>query len=369
MADSVVTHAGRRIALWAIAGLVVIGAVVTLATRHPAAAPTVPASAPQTAASRSPTPADASFSSLNDGPVWNELTPKQRDILKPLEREWTSLDGTGREKWIEIAARFPKLPAAEQARIEERMGEWARMTPRQRGEARLRFQQAKTTTAEERQQKWEAYQALPPEEKQRLSKLNAPAVSDSARRVAERKQRAALTDADGVQAKSNIVSNPSYGARPRSVGPTLIQGSTGVSTHLLSRAPLSPAHQQTGMPKIAATDEFVDAQTLLPKRGPQGAATVRRQRPVWVDPSLPAPIPPVPPNPSNAPGSPAAGGLTMASPTTTNGGSTDPAGSSSLTTPASGSTFSGLSEPAAAASPPGPVMSNSERSDPVPEKP
>ncbi|MDB5817709.1 MAG: hypothetical protein JWQ11_1349, partial [Rhizobacter sp.] len=310
----------------------------------------------------------SSLSSLNDGPAWSELTSKQRDILKPLEREWTSLDGTGREKWIEIAARFPKLPAAEQSRVEERMSEWARMTPRQRGEARLRFQQAKTTTAEERQQKWEAYQALPPEEKQRLSKLNAPAVSESARRAAERKQRAALTNADGVQAKSNIVTNPLYGARPKSVGPTLVQGGTGVSTHLLSKAQQSPAHQQTGMPKIAATADFVDSQTLLPKRGPQGAATVRPQRPVWVDPSLPAPITPTTSNPGHFPGSPAANGSNLppanAVPT-----ASDPSGSTSLTAPATGATFSGMSEAAPAASPQGPVMSSSERSDPVPEKP
>jgi hypothetical protein len=36
------------------------------------------------------------------------------------------------------------------------------------------------------------------------------------------------------------------------------------------RAP--PVHQQTGLPKIAATPEFVNKATLLPQRGPQGAA-------------------------------------------------------------------------------------------------
>jgi hypothetical protein len=35
-----------------------------------------------------------------------------------------------------------------------------------------------------------------------------------------------------------------------------------------------PAHQQTGLPKIAATPGFVDPVTLLPRRGPQGAAAV-----------------------------------------------------------------------------------------------
>jgi hypothetical protein len=365
MVDSVVTHAGRRIALWAVAGLVLVGGFVTLAMRQPAPS----AAVPPTVAAPSGSTTVGSLSLLSDGPAWSALTAEQRDILKPLEREWKSLDGAGREQWIEIAARFPKLPPAEQARVEERMGEWARMSPRQRGDARLRFQQAKTTSSEERQQKWEAYQALPVEEKQRLGKLNAPVVTESARRAAERKQRAALTSPDGVQAKSNIVPNASYSARPKSVGPTLVQGSTGVSTHLLSRTPSPPAHQQTGMPKIAATEEFVDSQTLLPKRGPQGAATVRPQRPVWVDPSLPAPIVPTPADPSNAPGSPAAGGLNMAPAPSTPPGSIDGSSPSSLTAPASSTTFSGMAESAPMTSPQGPVMSSSERSDPAPQRP
>ena len=35
---------------------------------------------------------------------------------------------------------------------------------------------------------------------------------------------------------------------------------------------MPPAHQPAGMPKIAATPEFVNRSTLLPKRGPQAAA-------------------------------------------------------------------------------------------------
>jgi hypothetical protein len=31
-------------------------------------------------------------------------------------------------------------------------------------------------------------------------------------------------------------------------------------------------HQQVGLPKVAATPGFVDAETLLPQRGAQGAA-------------------------------------------------------------------------------------------------
>ena len=59
---------------------------------------------------------------------------------------------------------------------------------------------------------------------------------------------------------------------PRQVAPALIQAAPGATTTPITRRPTPPAHQQSGMPKIAATPEFVNRSTLLPKRGPQAAA-------------------------------------------------------------------------------------------------
>jgi hypothetical protein len=42
---------------------------------------------------------------------------------------------------------------------------------------------------------------------------------------------------------------------------------------MTAKAPLPPVHTQAGLPKLAATPNFVDPATLLPKRGPQGAAS------------------------------------------------------------------------------------------------
>jgi hypothetical protein len=61
-----------------------------------------------------------------------------------------------------------------------------------------------------------------------------------------------------------------------------VQAGPGATTTLVTRRPTPPAHQQTGLPKIAATPEFVNKSTLLPQRGPQGAAV----RPV-ADPPVP----------------------------------------------------------------------------------
>jgi len=70
----------------------------------------------------------------------------------------------------------------------------------------------------------------------------------------------------------------------------------------ITRHPTPPPHQQTGMPKIAATPEFVNRSTLLPKRGPQAAAvtttSVQPAPPVRVTPiTQPLVLPPAAPTP------------------------------------------------------------------------
>ena len=51
-----------------------------------------------------------------------------------------------------------------------------------------------------------------------------------------------------------------------------VQAQPGATTTSMAKRAAPPAHQQTGLPKIAASPGFVDKTTLLPKRGPQGAA-------------------------------------------------------------------------------------------------
>jgi hypothetical protein len=58
------------------------------------------------------------------------------------------------------------------------------------------------------------------------------------------------------------------------VAATVIQARPGATTTLVSKPPTPPVHQQIGLPKITASPSFVDKATLLPIRGPQGAATV-----------------------------------------------------------------------------------------------
>ena len=74
-----------------------------------------------------------------EGAAWSKLTAAQKQVLAPLQKDWSGLDAQRREKWVEVASRFNTLPAEEQVRVKERMVEWARMTPAQRTRARLVF--------------------------------------------------------------------------------------------------------------------------------------------------------------------------------------------------------------------------------------
>lgn len=104
-------------------------------------------------------------------PGWVALTPEQRTILAPLQKEWGDMDAFRRKKWIGIAQRFPEMTAAEQASMQRNMREWARLAPEERRIAREKYKTLQRVTPEERQfvkHKWEEYSQLADDEKERL---------------------------------------------------------------------------------------------------------------------------------------------------------------------------------------------------------
>jgi hypothetical protein len=228
---------------------------------------------PQTSNAQGPGVKAAPKPAAEQGARWSELKPAQQASLKPLEREWSSIDSRSKLKWLELSTRFPKLTPAEQSRVQERMSEWAKLTPRERGEARMHFQEAKQLPAQDRQARWKAYEALSAEQKQQLAARAAPPVASSADAARRAASTAAHVEKPAPQSKSNIVPDPSSSGAPRPIEPTVVQARPGATTTPITKRPTPPGHQQTGMPKIAATPEFVNKATLLPQRGPQGAAT------------------------------------------------------------------------------------------------
>ncbi len=212
----------------------------------------------------------AAQTTVDRSPTWSSLTSAQKQVLAPLQRDWASIDANRKQKWLEVAAKFPSMPADERARVQARMAEWARLTPAERAGARLQFQEARRLPAEERQAKWEAYQALSAEEKQSLARRAKPVPkAASAAEASAAKTRPAATAASG--AKQNLVAAATL-TPSRVVTPTVVQAKPGATTTSITKRAAPPLHNQPGLPKVAATPTFVDPATLLPRRGPQGAA-------------------------------------------------------------------------------------------------
>jgi Protein of unknown function (DUF3106) len=163
----------------------------------------------------------AAASAPEQGPAWAALTPTQQQALAPLQRDWSSIPVEPKRKWLEVAGRLPNMSAAERARVQERMAEWSRMKPAER----------------------EAAKAAATGRKPASGPATKSSVQDTVR---------APVTAGAVA--------------------SLQQAKPGATTTTISTRPAPPAHHQAGLPKIVAAPGFVDRATLLPQRGPQGAA-------------------------------------------------------------------------------------------------
>jgi phage-related tail protein len=104
-------------------------------------------------------------------PGWNQLNPQQKDILAPLANDWEKMDNIRRKKWLGIAEHYPAMKQDEQQRMQDRMREWADLTPGQRAKVRSAYKDFSQLPPEQKQvvkQKWEAYSNLPMEQQQRV---------------------------------------------------------------------------------------------------------------------------------------------------------------------------------------------------------
>ena len=113
--------------------------------------------------SPSAVPASASNSS------WQSLKGAQKKALAPLAPHWAQISPAQRNKWLAMSNNFDNLSNKEQAILHERMADWASLSPQQRAQARLNFNQTKTLDADAKKTQWEAYQALSPEDKKKLA--------------------------------------------------------------------------------------------------------------------------------------------------------------------------------------------------------
>ena len=143
---------------WLAALLVPIGLTLALAAPAQAENGARPA--------RAARPAHAAAS---NGIAWRELTARQKTALAPLKEQWPTLSAEHQRKWIALARNYHRLSPAEQATLQRRMSDWAQLSPSQRTRARLNFGEARRLPADEKRAQWEAYQALPEQERERLA--------------------------------------------------------------------------------------------------------------------------------------------------------------------------------------------------------
>ncbi len=155
-------------------------------------------------------------------PLWADLTPAQQQALTPLAAKWDTLSEAQKRKWLALSRNFPKMSVEEQAKLHSRMTEWAALSPQQRTQARLNFGETKQLSADDKKAKWEAYQALPPDEKRKLA-------DDAAK-------------------------PPPTAAAVKPVAP-----------QKLATVPKAALRQEARTPRIAAAPNQVDHNTLLPQ--------------------------------------------------------------------------------------------------------
>ena len=118
--------------------------------------------------------ADAQTSSLvssmgSKNPSWGQLAESERTILSPLEADWNSITPEGKQKWVQVAHKFEKLPSTEQERLRSRMTEWAKLSANERRIARDNYLQSLNIPSDKKAEAWQAYQQLSPEEKKKLA--------------------------------------------------------------------------------------------------------------------------------------------------------------------------------------------------------
>lgn len=188
----------QRLLGWAVAALAMLSIVA-----HSQTAPTA-SSAPDT-------PKTASSVSVIGAPLWSELKPAQQQSLAPLAAAWNTLQAGQRRKWIAVAQTYPTLAPAEQQKLHSRMVEWAALKPQDRELARLNFAETKKIAPAERAANWEAYQALSPEERQKLADGAKPKPGGAAvavKPVSSAKLTLIPTTEKAPDAKRPLVTNP-----------------------------------------------------------------------------------------------------------------------------------------------------------------
>ncbi|MET3218475.1 UNVERIFIED_ORG: hypothetical protein ABIC48_006270 [Burkholderia territorii] len=177
------------------------------------------------------------------GPLsWARLTPAQHAALAPFADQWDGFSDARKRKWLKIASRFAKLSPDDQKRLQDRMTEWAKMTPEQRRVARENYQSAKELSAQARERAWKAYQQLPEEQKERLAaaeRRRRPSVVSAPPTVADRDVRRLVNSHE--HPASGVAATPAPASAGVVVQPVPASSTSGTASAPAAVVPVSPA--------------------------------------------------------------------------------------------------------------------------------
>ena len=152
-------------------------------------------------------------------PLWSDLTSAQRQVLEPFESQWNGLPATEKRAWADIARRFPKMGADEQARVQKRIAEWAELSPAQRQVARANYRLAQQAGRDSIAAQWETYQGLTSDQKSVLG--NAGSTSNTAARHAGSPTGLAKEAAQPLPRRPVLIGTDSSPASASGVVPTV----------------------------------------------------------------------------------------------------------------------------------------------------
>jgi hypothetical protein len=108
--------------------------------------------------------------SISTSNEWKDLDKKTQQVLIPLKTVWKDLSSLQQRKWIAIASQAHKMSTTETKVLNQRMHDWALLSPSDREKARINFTKASQLSNDEKLKKWQAYQALTDAEKASLVK-------------------------------------------------------------------------------------------------------------------------------------------------------------------------------------------------------
>jgi hypothetical protein len=187
--------------------------------------------------------------SKEEGLPWRKLHAQQRSALGPLQAQWVDLSANTKEKWLAVAQRMESMRPSDRQRIQSRMTQWASLSPQERGQTRLQFNEARRVAATTRAEQWKRYNELSDADRQQLASIAVPASPTEPIAAVRHSKPSFLIGEPRTPGKVNTT--PASTSGPVKVlTPAVVQARAGATTTLISTPPSPPAHQPAGQPKI-----------------------------------------------------------------------------------------------------------------------